>query len=232
MKTKPSEPGRIFVHIPKNGGMTIRKGVYRQKKGHYGIHLGNRANLLSKEYAAALDEAMNEAGEAKGYEHARWRDFKPELREKCRAFAIVRNPWARTASRYTFAVKVGDRAGKQSFRKFLSERHQFASKPFFWHRAVRGWFQQKDHVTDADGVLRCDILRTEHLNDDVERYLGVRYDGRHNVSDTGRNIINISDWRELYGPEEYDIVAEWYKPDIDYFGFDFESPATRNIWCG
>ena len=30
--------------------------------------------------------------------------------------------------------------------------------------------------------------------------------------------------------EEYDIVADWYKEDIDFFGFSFDGGATKNIW--
>ena len=230
MRTPPSGTPRMFIHIPKNGGMTIRKGLYRTQPGHFGIHLGNRGNLISGEYADELDRVMNEMGlKSKGYEHARWRDFRADLRERCRPFAIVRNPWARTASRYTFAVKVGDKSGKGSFRDFLELRHVYAEKPFYWHRAVHGWYQQKDYVVDVGGELRCDILRTESLTKDVQLYLGAKYDGCHNHSNTGRKKAGIKDWRELYGDHEREIVADWYKEDIDYFGFTFDSPARKNL---
>ncbi len=189
-----------------------------------------RGNHISEKYSDDLLRAMRVADEHHGYEHARWRDWRADLREDYTAFAIVRNPWARTASRYTFAVKIGDSSGKKTFREFLQERHKYGDRPFYWHRAVRGWYPQVDYVTDLDGELRCDVLRLEHLPHDLEQYTGVTYYKRHNVSDTGRKMLGIKDYRELYGPEEFDIVADWYEEDIDYFGFSFDGAATKHIW--
>ena len=212
----------MFVHIPKNGGMSVRKG-------HRELCFGQRENLISDDYCKGFGEVMAQYGHKTGYEHARWRDFREDLREKHTAFAAIRNPWARTASRYTFAVKCGIKSGKGSFMDFLDERHEYAGKPYFWHRAVWGWYPQKDYVVDEDGGLRCDIIRTEHLTDDVEKYLGVRYGTIHNHSNTGRKMLGIEDWRNLYGDEEYEIVADWYREDIEFFGFTFDSPARKHL---
>ena len=137
------------------------------------------------------------------------------------SFAIVRNPYARTVSRFTFARVTGDASGDNTFRCFLEERHKYGGLDYFWHRAIRGWYQQKDYVVDEEGNLRCDVLRLE--SNDIKDYIGKEL-RRRNVSNRGE------DYRDFYGPEEYDIVTDWYKEDIDYFGFDFEGPATKNIW--
>jgi hypothetical protein len=212
----------IFVHIPKNGGMSVRRGCPD-------LIFGQKQNLISQQYCVDFHNTMVQYGYSTGYEHARWRDFNKDLRERNTAFAAVRNPWERTASRYTFAVKCKIESGKGSFMDFLNERHVYADKPFFWHRAVWGWYPQKDYVVGEDGKMRCDIIRTEHLTEDLEKYTGVRYKTRHNISDTGRKMLGITDWRDLYGDEEYDIVADWYKEDIEFFGFDFNSPARNHL---
>jgi hypothetical protein len=33
----------------------------------------------------------------------------------------------------------------------------------------------------------------------------------------------------MYDDELKKIVADSFREDIDYFGFDFEGPATRNV---
>jgi len=85
-----------------------------------------------------------------------------------------------------------------------------------------------DYVTDEDGNLQCDVLRTESLNADITKYFG--FDPklqRRNVS----NIKNV-DYRDVYTPETKKIVADWYGEDIEFFGFTFEGPATKNRWKG
>lgn len=222
---------RLFIHIPKNGGMAIRR--CEELKGQ--ILVACRGNHISDAYSGSLLKVMNAAGEHHGYEHARWQDWRVDLREGNPAFAIVRNPWSRVVSRWTFAC-VAQKQGKQllpkghTFSDFLAERHIYGGRDFYWHRAIRGWYPQVDHVLDQDGVQRCDVLRQEHLNEDAAAYLGLTKPlDRRNVSS---GVLDMpTDYREYYGSVEFDIVAKWYRRDIEHFGFSFEGPATRNIWA-
>lgn len=215
---------RLFVHIPKNGGMTIRKGIPGK------ILVADPQFHVSGQYTSELYETMAEHGEHHGAQHARWRDFREDLRNTRRAFAIVRNPWDRTVSRYTFSCVA---EGKDyTFREFLEERHEYGGKPYFWHRAIRGWYPQVDYVTDEGGKLQCDILRFG--TDDVLNYFELKkpLDVR-NVSNgqaIGSVIKNRKDYRDFYGPDEFEIVRDWYHKDIEFFGFTFEGGASRNLW--
>jgi hypothetical protein len=206
---------RLFVHIPKCGGMTIRRGLSDK------VIVASEGHHISPQYTAELHQVMAAAGEHHGNEHARWRDFRKDLRDKYQAFAIVRNPWSRVVSRYLYSLKRERK--KYSFREFLDERHAYGGLKYYWHRAVRGWYPQVDYVTDESGVLRCDVLRLG--TGDVERYFGLKKPLKAlNVSNRNGN-----DYREIYGDEEREIVAAWYKDDIDYFGFTFDGHATKNI---
>jgi len=214
--------------------MTVRKGM-QAYPGE--ILVGNRDHHISAEYTSKLRQTMDLAGEHHGNEHARWRDWRRDLREKYPAFAIVRNPWDRTVSRYTFQQHaIANKRGNfvnyesQTFRDFLEERHVWGGQEFYWHRAIRGWFPQKDYVTDEAGNLRCDILR--FATDDVTEYLGHKCYPRNisNGATDGVTVHSKQDYRSFYTDRERQIVADWYAEDIEFFGFTFDGPATRNLW--
>lgn len=225
---------RLFIHIPKNGGMTIRRNPTLRSK----VIICGAETHKSKQYTQAVAKTMEKYGEHHGFEHARWRDVHPDLTSKHKAFAIIRNPWSRVISRFMFAKKVieveedsdhygeTDYADTSSLEAFLEERHKWAGIDHFWHRAIRGWYSAFDHVSDEEGKVRCDCLRFEHYNDDIKTYLGVL------ENPPPRNVTGLvkGSWQELYNPKTIQIVADWYQKDIDYWGFDFDTAATRNYW--
>lgn len=220
---------RLFIHIPKNGGMTIRHSAklkaltFPATKNHH--KAGHAANVLAK---------MKSTGDEAGYEHARWRDIKPAVTSQHRSFAILRNPWDRVVSRYFFAKKVIEVEKKvdpsyadvSSFEAFLEERHKWGTEPYMWHRAVRGWYPALDHVTDEGGSIKCDILRFEDYNNEVCKYFGLDEMTR------ARNVtaLNKGSYQDLYTPETIQIIGDWYQKDIEAFGFDFDTGATKNYY--
>lgn len=221
---------KIFVHIPKNAGMTVRRSPQLADK----IIVGTPNNHKSAAYSEAVADHMKKIGDHHGFEHARWRDYNPSLTSAHDAFAVVRNPWDRVVSRYFFAKKVIEVEKKEpvgkhdvsSFEAFLEERHIWGNQPFMWHRAIRGWYPQFDYVTDTDGKLRCDMMRFEKLNQDLCMYFKIPEMSR------ARNVtaLNPGSYMDIYTPQTIQIVADWYKKDIDFWGFDFDSGAKKNTW--
>lgn len=220
----------MFVHIPKNGGMTIRKTPELRNK----VLLASPQYHVSPDYTRSMNDTMQLYGEHHGNEHARWRDWHPQVRENLKAVAIVRNPWSRVVSRYEFARLVIYTQKKQpesyvdctSFEAFLESRHEWGNKKYFWHRAIRGWYPALDHVIDESGKVRCDILRFENYADDVKQYFGTLTNPRAR----NRTGYDQSTYKSYYNDKTIQIVADWYKRDIDHWGFDFDTSATRNYW--
>jgi hypothetical protein len=219
---------KLFIHIPKNAGMTIRRSPMLNNR----IMLAGSNIHKSPEYSQAVLDKMNSLGDHHGFEHARWRDVHPSIRDRNNAFAVIRNPWDRVVSRYFFAKKVIEvekKVSKQyadvsSFEAFLEERHKWGNEKYMWHRAVRGWFPAFDHVSDDSGRVRCDIIRFENLNTDLCRYFNlVEMSAARNVT-----AINKGTYRDVYTDKTIQIVADWYKKDIEHWGYDFDSGPTRN----
>jgi hypothetical protein len=202
---------KLFVHIPKCAGMTIRKSP--QLAPYLVVATPN--NHISKEYTKALHKVMAKNRDHHGNEHARWRDIKPSVRNLYDAFAVARNPW--------------EPVGKHridSFESFLEERFEFGGQDYMWHRAIRGWFPSVDHVCDASGVLKCDMMRFENLNEDLCSYFDIKEMSRaRNVTD-----LNKGTYQDIYTDKTIQIVADWYKADIDMFGYDFDTGAQKNYW--
>ena len=216
--------------------------LVRQKR----ILVMNRRDFVGREYGRRLEATMRKYDQpTPGWLHARWRDIRDDHKKDRTAFAMVRNPWSRVVSRYTFALHVAgnrgvaprDVGGRRQFLDFLDMRHEWGGKPYFWHRAILGWYPQKDYVVDEDGELRCDILRFEHFDEDTMAYFGLGSPlGFRNVSNgdraaNRRKVSGRRDYREYYDAETRGIVEDWYRDDVEFFGFDFDGPATRNIWA-
>lgn len=221
---------KVFIHIPKNAGMTIRRSPMLADKI---IPAGPEVHK-SPAYSKAVLNHMNKIGDHHGFEHARWRDCNRSIVDGYGSFAVVRNPWDRVVSRYFFAKKVIEVEKKEpvgkhkidSFEHFLNERFEWGDMEYMWHRAIRGWYNQKDYVTDKNGNLQCDMIRFEKLNQDLCKYFNIPTMSR------ARNVtaLNPGTYKDIYTPETIQIVADWYKDDIDFFGFDFDSGATKNTW--
>lgn len=221
-----AEPRFLFIHIPKNGGVTIRRAL--ALKGRVLAASGNTHKTRS--YTRAVRAAMAAAGEHPGLEHARLRDVSLKVRAALRPVALIRNPWARVVSRFTFAMATMESGSSpagyaaRDFEAFLEERHVFGGRPYYWHRAIRGWYPQLDYVLDEEGRIGVDLLRLEHFDAEVGRYFALEGPlERRNVTGLGR-----LDYRSFYTPRTIALVADWYARDIEAFGFDFDTPARRN----
>lgn len=220
---------KLFIHIPKNAGMTIRKSEVLRNK----ITPASTEKHKSRLYTQNVKTKMDLLGDHHGFEHARWRDLSPAA-QKIPAFAVIRNPWDRVVSRYFFARKVIEKemkvdpsyAATETFEAFIEERHKWGNEEYMWHRAVRGWYPAFDHVTDVDGNIKCDMIRFENLNEDLENYFKIDKMSR------ARNVTNMNkgSYMDLYTPETINIIGDWYKKDIDTWGYDFGSGPTRNCY--
>ncbi len=215
----------LFIHIPKNGGMAVREAPMLRDK----IILANRRRLKSRLYADDLLKSMQAKNLHPGYEHARLRDVDKSVRLGTKVFSVVRNPWSRTFSRFRFYLQTGGGALRQAsidngnFEKFLETRHRWGSEPYYWHRASLGWYCQLDYLVDEQNHVRVDVMRQESLSRDLCSYLGIEGGIAMKNTSIGKGLA----YKDFYTDRTIQIVADWYKKDIEYFDFDFDTAARR-----
>ena len=222
---------KMFIHVPKSAGSMIRH--YFKFESYIQILEADKSKHKTPEYTKALDTCMQRIGDDSGHIHARWRDLK-SFYKSLTCFAVVRNPWSRVASRYYFAKQVIEREGRSpsyadvsSFDAFLEERYKWGEVEFMWHRAVRGWCPTVDYVCDVKDNLKCDMLRFENLDEDLCSYFNIKEEfPKRNTTKTYNG-----DYKKIYTPETIQIVADWYKKDIDMWGYDFDTGAQKNYWA-
>lgn len=227
---------KLFVHIPKNGGTSLRQTNTNIFVNPYRNSQALDANVVKKE--------LSTVGLAPSFGHARLRDFNQSFISQYQPFCIVRNPWDREVSKYKFLLNAKkDKSPKTqnrrdliiefghdsdghnvfSFQDYLDTRIKFRDKPYTWLHAVENFWSQKSYIIDHSSQVNADVLRFEEYDHDIKNYLGVTVKEK-------ANQMKKDDYRKYYISDTYDIVADLYKEDIEYFDFEFESSARKNYW--
>ena len=151
-------------------------------------------------------------------------------------FTVVRNPWSRVVSLYFYADKIKSLGIKDaryskdkiSFEEFLEARNLFKMTPGFYRsHPYDQWATQLDWIVSGKNrKISIDALRYEHLEEDLSSYLGKKVE----VPVVNKGIYE-EDYRYYYNDDTAKIVQDWFKVDIDRWGFTFDGTATKNFWA-
>ncbi|NIO39063.1 MAG: hypothetical protein GTO41_01975 [Burkholderiales bacterium] len=86
---------------------------------------------------------------------------------------------------------------------------------------------QKSFVAGSSGELLVDFVgRFEYLRQDFQRICqtaGIRADLPHSNSSKHR------DYRSYYNRATVNLLKDAFREDVDYFGFEFDSPARGPV---
>jgi hypothetical protein len=197
-----------FIHIPKNAGESVRSALYLERDVSFSSPF-----------------------------HYRYVDVADRVGRHLKFFAVIRNPWSRTASRYHFGRQNAPKwptddprrvyIESASFEEFVRERKilpipRHPDQP--WMGPLSSWLNQLEWIRDESGTVVCDCLRMENLNRDLPAYLDRR------VKLERSNVTKRSyDYRTMYTDELVEEVARLFRDDIEHFGFSFDGPATKNV---
>jgi hypothetical protein len=220
----------LFVHIPKSAGQSIeqffmdrlqldwdqdREVLYLQNNSDPARGTEKLAHLSATEYVACGHLSQEEFS----------RLFK---------FSFVRNPWARILSEYRYRNYFQHR----SFRDFVLNK---LPEPG-WDDKYRHVMPQYDMLHDNNGKLLVDFVgRFESLQEDFDKvceHLGIeesQLPHRNRSDKKSRDLKRKTrNWlfangenqfrslADFYDDETREAVAEYYRKDIEAFGYGFD----------
>jgi len=207
----------ILIHIPRTGGTSLKDSPRIQPVN---------MRMLDKRFHTPNHNPIT-------IHHAPASYLLKEYRSHPK-IAVIRNPWSKLVSLYNYAdyarkheasfIRRGageyTKGEKISFNEFIDGIDLFVQTSTFYKNHPYDHFgSQTDWLTEAKELT---ILRFEHLKEDAEKALGHSFDSWHN-----KGIYN-DDYTSYYNEEQIEKVRQWYRLDIERFGWDFETTA-RNI---
>jgi hypothetical protein len=186
--------GRLFIPVPKTGCSTIVR--------HHNI----------KHWGAISKELM--------IPHPRCKDIieiaGPEWFEKLNAFSIVRNPFDRMVSWYTYSKQRQRNANFRIYQQFTTfEEWILAGAPTQWETEEyyndRIVTSQRSWLT-YDGDPCGDLAIPESS---IFRFETFQFEGHENASRTRR-------YQDYYNDQTIELVTNMVKGDLEFFGYKYD----------
>ena len=204
----------IFIHIPKTGGHSVDKFFLE------------RSMVDDTKWHCTSNQIMKFIGDET------WNSYF--------SFTIVRNPWDRMVSEYSWqkgsaATQIATPWGNDqvSFKDFLkmvqlSPRNHHDMNQI---RAFDTWYRMQEikdghlntqlsFIINDNGEKIIDhVIKFERLNAEFTQTLkkiGLKEESLPHLNKSDRGSYD-----QYYDQECIDIVAERFKDDIDYFKYDF-----------
>ncbi len=154
--------------------------------------------------------------------HAHARDVRaivgPDVFDSYFKFAVERNPWERKVSLYHHREFKRKNKNPDFDRDMRSPFYRLAH-----HTRLRNW----DIYAIGNNVVADQVLRYENLGDELSpllEKLGLSSEislPRRNTSYEGKR----AHYSTYYSDQTRDLIARWYRREIDAFGYRFEDHA-------
>jgi len=209
----------LFVHIAKTGGTSVRAALERLRWRDPYYWLMWPCHRMSHITGHKLGTKFPRHAHAIAAKEMLPREFYDSLFK----FAFVRNPWDLQVSSFHHIRRERPHymEGHNNFADFLRWKLD-PERPYQFHIDTSIELQS-DYVTDLHGNLIVDFVgRYENLHDDfTEICARIGIPGPvlpHRRQATDRK----KDFRSYYDADTAELVARYFRADIDKFGYDFD----------
>ena len=136
-------------------------------------------------------------------------------------FTLVRNPWDKVVSHYEYRRKrnktqVATRG--ISFAEWVKKTYG-PEKDLFYYDNLRAFQPQVEWLKNDEGKIDIDFIgKFETINEDYDQIrnaIGLETDLPH------LNASKRKGYQSYYDAETREIVANWFREDIEAFGYQF-----------
>jgi len=140
---------------------------------------------------------------------------------KAYKFTLVRNPWDKVVSHYEYRRKRNktDLATQDiPFAEWVKKTYGPDKDPFYYNNP-KAFQPQVEWLKDDEGKISIDFVgKFESINEDFEQIknaIGLDAELPH------LNASKRAGYRTYYDDETREIVAQWFREDIEAFGYRF-----------
>lgn len=204
--------GLWFVDIPRTSSSSIKVELGQIFGKAYG-----KSNLLDKEYSQA--QIFPDHVPAQQMREI----IGKELWATLFAFAVVRNPWDRMVSLFTYRKKLGDLPKNISFKNYIL---QFTSPRYLLDGSLHSkrpyYYGMSEYILDSrDNVIVDFIARYENRDLDFKKIserIGIELGSLH----IQKGSTFKRHYAEYYDEETKNIVGRIFSKDIELLAYSFE----------
>ena len=136
-------------------------------------------------------------------------------------FTLVRNPWDKVVSHYEYRLKRNKTeiaSRNVSFSEWVKKTYGPDKDPFYYNNP-KAFQPQAEWLKDDEGKITIDFIgRFETLNEDfnqIKGVIGLEAELPH------LNASKRAGYQSYYNDETREIVADWFREDIELFGYCF-----------
>jgi chondroitin 4-sulfotransferase 11 len=197
----------IFVHIPKNAGESIERAL-----GMYGGNAGDTmwgtiANRHVLQHLTASEMRKQ------FFTDTMWDDYFK--------FAVVRNPWSKAVSEYSWYLRYGPLIPFYEWVDSLENRLHI-NKAINILEVGHNVEQFKFIYSECDKLLVDKVIRFENLKTEFDALcLELKWNVDLGYSETTASPNKI-DFRRYYDKETVLKIAQIYSQDVEIFGYNQE----------
>jgi len=239
---------KIFLHSPKTGGRALRLALYDTRQTDV-----IRRHTHKKEHREMIGSFLKDIpflDPGMFNPHTPLKYVDPEKIKDKQVYMIVRNPWSKFYSHYLHVLErydeilffleangVNDESlipkdkNKYTFDAYIASKKNIEEFKFFppckENSPLWNYHTQKTFVEGWD--KNVDFLRFENLKRDVLAYLDIDMPQEEIFPNPEKPKHN--NYKEAYTSEQIQYVADLMTDDINYWGFDFDTGATKNAFA-
>jgi hypothetical protein len=148
------------------------------------------------------------------------REVGPEQWERSFTFTVVRNPWDKVASHYHYRVMTNQTGlGLNPIGLPAWVKRAYRERDPFYFDKPRMFMPQIRWIADDSGRILVDrIARFETLQQDFADICS-RIGRDASLPHLKRSVRG--DYRQYYDDESVEIIANWFREDIERFDYQF-----------
>lgn len=206
----------IFIHIPKNAGMSIYTFFFPGVQFHYDNPDFERLfGWCPKRKIHMQHATAKQLLETNLITEKQWKEYYK--------FTFVRNPWDRAYSDFIFVQNFSGVKG--SFRDFILKRGNFESilNDNSNSKYLGDHLLPQTSFFDLEGIYKPDnIGRFENFEVDIQIVLSnLGIDNKFNIH-SNSSKIRFKDYSNFYTDSKRDLIDHMYSEDIKRLNYIFE----------